>query len=172
MTNRTASTVSTLSPVSPVSPVQTSTASAVGGAGLGRRHFLVAGAGVAGACVLVACSPGAGSPEPTGGTGGSQATPGGPLVALADVPVGGAVSAKTGAGDDIVIAQPQEGTVVAFSAICTHQGCVVAPDGAELVCPCHGSVYEAATGANVSGPAPLPLPAFAVEVKDGQVVEA
>ena len=122
--------------------------------------------------MLVACSPGGGSPDPTGGTGGPQATPGGPLVALADVPVGGAVSAKSSAGDDIVIAQPQEGTVVAFSAICTHQGCVVAPDGNELVCPCHGSVYEAATGGNVSGPAPRPLPAFAVEVRDGQVVEA
>lgn len=139
---------------------------------LDRRGFLVAGVGVAGGCALVACSPGTGSEDPGGDTGGSTSTPGAALLALADVPVGGAVSAMSSAGDEIIVAQPQEGTAVAFSAICTHMGCVVAPDGAELRCPCHGSVFEIATGANVSGPAPRPLHVVAVEVKDGQVVEA
>ncbi|MCU1433146.1 MAG: Rieske (2Fe-2S) iron-sulfur domain protein [Actinotalea sp.] len=137
---------------------------------LDRRHFL-AGAAAVGVGVLAACSPRGTEQDDAADPAGASGTAGG-LVALADVPVGGAVSATTAAGDDIIVAQPQEGTVVAFSAICTHMGCTVAPDGAELVCPCHGSVYEAATGANVSGPAPEPLPSVSVEVRDGQVVEA
>lgn len=139
-----------------------------------RRTFIVGTASVAGVGVLAACGSGAGGgsagPSSSGGSGG--AGPGGALVAVADVPVGGAVSAKTSGGDNIVVAQPEDGTIVAFSAICTHMGCVVEPDGARLVCPCHGSVFDAATGDNVSGPAPTPLPEVAVTVKDGQVVEA
>ena len=72
----------------------------------------------------------------------------------------------------MIIAQPEAGTVVGFSAICTHMGCTVAPDGAQLTCPCHGSVFDAATGANVSGPASRPLDAFSVKVDGDQVVQA
>lgn len=52
--------------------------------------------------------------------------------------------------------------VIAHSAICTHQGCTVGESGKQLACPCHGSVFNAQTGAVVHGPAPLPLPAFKV----------
>ena len=148
----------------------------------GRRTFLVGAASVAGVGVLAACAPAAdeGSEDPAGAPGSTPSERAGdqaggqpvPLVAAADVPVGGAVSATTSGGDEIIVAQPEEGTFVAFSAICTHKGCVVEPDGAELACPCHGSVFEAATGRNVSGPAPTPLPSVAVTVEDGQVLEA
>jgi len=135
-----------------------------------RRSVLIGTAAAAGVGVLAACSPSGGSPS-----GGTTPPPGGStgsLVGLADVPVGGAVSATDAAGDPVIIAQPAAGTVVGFSAICTHMGCTVAPDGAQLKCPCHGSVYDAATGANVSGPAPRPLDAFNVKVAGDQVVEA
>ncbi len=135
---------------------------------LSRRSVLIGTAAVAGVGVLAACSPSGGSPSDTTAPGGSA----GGLVALADVPVGGAVSATDAAGDPVIIAQPEAGTVVGFSAICTHMGCTVAPDGAELKCPCHGSVFDAATGANVSGPAPRPLGAFSVKVDGDQVVQA
>lgn len=69
------------------------------------------------------------------------------------------------------MAQPTEGSAAAFSAICTHKGCTVAPEGEELKCPCHGSVHEAATGKNVGGPAPRPLDRMEVTVDEGgQVV--
>src|SRR5271169_1400947 len=35
------------------------------------------------------------------------------------------------------------GKIVVYSAICTHLGCVVAPSGTGLHCPCHGSDYSA-----------------------------
>ena len=75
------------------------------------------------------------------------------LAKVADIPVGGALSAKDADGKQILLTQPTAGTIVALSAICTHQGCTVAPDGDQLDCPCHGSVYDL-TGGNVSGPAP------------------
>lgn len=139
---------------------------------LTRRAFIAGTASVAGVGVLAACSTAAPSESGPSSDGAGEAGAAGALVATTDVPVGGAVLARTGAGDEIVVAQPEEGTFVAFSAVCTHQGCVVAPNGAELVCPCHGSVFEAATGGNVSGPAPSPLPSVAVTVQDGQVMEA
>jgi len=92
------------------------------------------------------------------------------LAKLADVPVGGAVSAKAADGSPIIIAQPTQGTAVAFSAKCTHKGCTVAPSGDKLNCPCHGSVFEALTGKNIGGPAPSPLVPVTVTVKGGDVV--
>ncbi len=148
-----------------------------------RRNVLVLGAAGAGALVLTACggsSPGSTTPSasgsasagpPTPSAGSSSGSPAGAaLVKLADVPVGGAVVVKAGDGGSIVVAQPVAGRAVAFSATCTHRGCTVAAKGAQLVCPCHGSVYEAATGTVVKGPAPRPLPPVTVRVQDGAVV--
>lgn len=129
-----------------------------------RRTVVVLGATAAGASLLAACSGGG-----SGGSAGSAAS-GGALVALADVPVGGAVAAKDASGAPVVVAQPTAGTAVAFSAICTHMGCQVAPAGNQLNCPCHGSQYDAATGAVLRGPAAKPLPPVAVHVANGQVV--
>lgn len=83
--------------------------------------------------------------------------------------MGSAVSAKIG-GRDAIVARPTSDTVAAFSAICTHKGCTVKPNGKELDCPCHGSKYAAATGKVLGGPAPAPLPPIPVHVKDGKVV--
>ena len=57
---------------------------------------------------------------------------------------------------DIVIREPN-GSLVAHSAVCTHAGCTVGYQGGQIVCPCHGAVYNAQTGAVISGPAPAPL---------------
>jgi len=91
-------------------------------------------------------------------------------VALSKVPVGGAVSAKSPDGKPVIVAQPSAGQVVAFSAKCTHMGCTVAPRGAKLQCPCHGSQFDALTGKVLHGPAQRPLAAFPVKVEGGTVV--
>jgi cytochrome b6-f complex iron-sulfur subunit len=133
---------------------------------LTRRTALAVAAGSATALGLAACG---GSSTTAGSSASTAPSAGGALANLADVPVGGAVSATSPDGKPLIIAQPTKGSVVGFSAICTHMGCTVAPAGKELDCPCHGSVYEAATGKNVSGPAPRPLAPFAVHL-DGDLV--
>lgn len=95
--------------------------------------------------------------------------PAGSIEQLSAVPVGGSMSAHIN-GQAACIAQPTPGTVVAFSATCTHLGCTVNGGGSTLHCPCHGSAFNAFTGAVVNGPASKPLPSIAVHVQDGYVV--
>lgn len=129
-----------------------------------RRHLLLGAGGASGALALAACS-GGGAPAAPPEAGES-------LADLADVPAGGALALTTSDGVPIVIAQPSAGEVVAFSAICTHQGCTVEVQDAVLRCPCHGSEFDALTGAVMHGPAEDPLPRVAVAVENGTVVTA
>jgi Rieske Fe-S protein len=66
--------------------------------------------------------------------------------------------------------------VVAYSAVCTHQGCPVnmwSKDRDALACSCHNSLFNPRNGAEViSGPAPRPLPALGLKVEDSAVVVA
>jgi cytochrome b6-f complex iron-sulfur subunit len=59
----------------------------------------------------------------------------------------------------------------AYSAICTHLGCIVTWDsGANLiVCPCHDGRFNPTTGGVVSGPPPAPLPSLDVVVEGNDV---
>ncbi|WP_434317325.1 ubiquinol-cytochrome c reductase iron-sulfur subunit [Leifsonia sp. P73] len=118
----------------------------------------------AGALLLAACTPqGSGASSGDGSGNGGSAT-----VALSSIPVGGAVSAQLGS-TPIVVSQPSAGSVVAFSAVCTHAGCTVAPQGKEFDCPCHGSRFDAATGDVINGPASTPLTKLTATVSAGKV---
>ncbi len=141
-----------------------------------RRSALGVGGGALGAAVIAACGGDSdGSGASSGGSGGSggSASPspkkGEQIAAVSDVPVGGSAEAEVG-GEMILLSQPKKGEIKAFSSVCTHQGCAVKPDGAELHCPCHNSVYDAATGEVVSGPAPEPLPSVPVTVNGNKIV--
>ena len=69
---------------------------------------------------------------------------------------------------DILIRQ-SDGSLTAFSAVCTHAGCTVGYQGGEIVCPCHGAVYSPQTGAVEGGPAPQGLTAKKVLEQGGQI---
>jgi thiosulfate dehydrogenase (quinone) large subunit len=82
-----------------------------------------------------------------------------------DVPVGGAASfTDPRTGDPSIVIQPTAGKYVAFDAVCPHARCTVQYDrsAALLVCPCHGSQFNAATGAVEVGPAATGLQPIAI----------
>lgn len=122
--------------------------------------------------------PAAGTGSSAAGTGssaagtGSSAGANGPgfLAKTTDIPVGGGLILTD---KKIVITQPQAGTFHAFTAICTHLGCIVnTVSGGTINCPCHGSKYSIVNGSVVNGPAPLPLAAVSITIQGTSIVQA
>ncbi len=87
---------------------------------------------------------------------------------LEDIPVWGAKKVTLGASALLVLRTPNE--VKAFSAVCTHLGCLVDWDTKKrsILCPCHAGTFDV-NGHVVSGPPPKPLPEHAVKVIDGKI---
>jgi Rieske Fe-S protein len=143
------------------------------------RRALLAGAGVTCAALLAGCAThdvsNGGSAPAAGGTAtsaGSSAPATGGSAALAttsEIPDGGG---KIIDGVNIVITQPQTGSFRAFTAICTHQGCIVNNvSNGTINCPCHGSKYSIKNGSVVHGPAPSPLAAIAIKVEGTSIFQ-
>jgi nitrite reductase/ring-hydroxylating ferredoxin subunit len=130
---------------------------------------------VAPGAVLAACSSDSdsgGSPSSPGGSTGGAAKPGGALAKVSDVPVGGGIMVDDG-GRKLLLVQPKAGTVKAFDPTCPHQGFTVKPpSGGTILCPGHGSTFDAASGALKTGPATKGLAEVAVKVSGGNVIAA
>lgn len=73
-------------------------------------------------------------------------------------------------GGKAVIVVRDRNEFVAYSAICTHLGCLVKWDGGkqEFLCPCHAAAFDKRGGV-ISGPPPGPLEAYDVKEVDGRV---
>ncbi|GAA3494241.1 Rieske (2Fe-2S) protein [Streptomyces prasinosporus] len=71
----------------------------------------------------------------------------------------------------VVVSRSEDGALKAYSSVCTHAGCPAnALKGTRLVCPCHGSEFDATTGKVLREPAVAPLKPLVVEVKDGTMI--
>ncbi|MBD0844554.1 Rieske (2Fe-2S) protein [Streptomyces sp. TRM68416] len=115
----------------------------------------VAGLGAA------ACSP--------GGTT-TDATPTAPvdLGAESEIAKG---SARLYRDHNVVVSRAEDGTLKAYSTICTHALCPINKlEGTKLVCPCHGSEFDATTGEVLQAPATVGLKELSVEAKGGRIV--
>ena len=68
-----------------------------------------------------------------------------------------------GEGKPVLLLSLGGGKFRAFSAICTHLGCIVKWDPAtrKILCPCHAGVFGP-DGRVESGPPPRPLPEYEV----------
>lgn len=66
--------------------------------------------------------------------------------------------------------------IVAYSAVCTHLGCIVSQwlaDQGQALCPCHGGIYDLKDGAKVvAGPPPRPVPQLPLGLEGGVLVAA
>ncbi|MER5761168.1 Rieske (2Fe-2S) protein [Streptomyces sp. NPDC002082] len=133
-----------------------------------RRTVLKGAAALAGAvgagAALTACST-----ESKSGNGG-PAVPAEPveLGAAAEVPVGGA---KLYREKKLIVSCQEAGQYKAFSAQCTHAGCVLDKIvKGEGNCPCHGSRFDVTTGKVLQGPATDPLPEVPVRAEGGKLI--
>ncbi|MEU7009576.1 Rieske (2Fe-2S) protein [Streptomyces sp. NPDC046332] len=89
------------------------------------------------------------------------------LTQKSDVPVGGGTIFKE---EKVVVTQPTADDFKAFSAICTHQGCIVAKvENGTIDCACHGSKFRITDGSVVTGPATRPLPAEEITVSGDSI---
>ena len=152
-------------------------------AGNVNRRQVLAGAAISGAAigatgVLAACGGSSGT-----ATASSAATvssdnfassaspapaPAGALGSVTDAPVG---SGFVAADAPVVVTQPSAGKFQAFSAICTHAGCLVSEVVSnQILCPCHGSVFSAEDGSVITGPATEPLAPVAIAVQGQSIV--
>ncbi|AWZ09613.1 MULTISPECIES: Rieske (2Fe-2S) protein [unclassified Streptomyces] len=130
-----------------------------------RRTVLAVGASALAGGVLTACGGAEEKPKAEGGSAPSGAASSSAssapdatkkaLLKSSDVPVGGGTVLKD---EKLVVTQPTAGSFRCFTAVCTHQGCLVnkVADGT-IDCPCHGSKFKVADGAVAHGPATKPL---------------
>jgi nitrite reductase/ring-hydroxylating ferredoxin subunit len=133
------------------------------------RRAVLRGAAVGGVALPLLAACGGGSDTSGGSSGGaSQGSGGGErTIATSDVPVGGG---KILTAQQVVVTQPTKGDFKAFTAICTHQGCLVTRvQGGEIICPCHGSQFSIKDGSPTSGPAQSALASKKVSVEGDQI---
>ena len=141
------------------------------------RRALLAGAGATCAAMLAGCSTQevnnagvtpAGSGTATSAAGSAPAAAA--LAATSQVPDGGGKIID--GGINVVITQPQSGSFKAFTAICTHEGCIVSNvSNGTINCPCHGSKFSIKDGSVVHGPATRPLAAIAIKVEGTSIFQ-
>jgi Rieske Fe-S protein len=148
-----------------------------------RRRALTGSAALAvGVPVLAACgsadataqSPATATEDPatpTPGNGTTSESGGGePLASTSDVPVGGCFVVT---GAKVVLTQPTEGDFKAFTAVCTHQGCLVeSSTEGEIPCPCHDSRFSLEDGSPQSGPATASLAPVEIALDGDSITRA
>jgi Rieske Fe-S protein len=73
--------------------------------------------------------------------------------------------------DPCLLIRTRDGKLLAYSQKCTHLSCAVVPrlDEGILHCPCHEGIFDLATGRNIAGPPPRPLPAIELEITGDEV---
>jgi len=74
-------------------------------------------------------------------------------------------------GKEILVARLGD-KYYALGNTCTHNGCRLSGgrirDG-RIRCPCHGSIFDPATGKVLQGPAEKPVPVYHIKVENGSI---
>ncbi len=71
----------------------------------------------------------------------------------------------------VILIRTPDDEIIAYSAVCTHLGCIVQyrEDKQLIWCACHNGLYDL-KGRNIAGPPPRPLPPYAVQIVDDEIV--
>ena len=95
------------------------------------------------------------------------------VASASSMPVGGSALFRYPTSDDpCILVRGQDGSLRAFSQVCTHLSCAVVyrAENDELFCPCHHGIFSARDGRPVAGPPVRRLPMIQVEVRGDDVV--
>lgn len=143
-----------------------------------RRTVMCASALLGSSALLTACGNGeSAAPNPSPGeipqpTGEAQN-----VLPIADLPEKAraqVVAKDPASGEEIgVLLYRQDAkTVLAYSSVCTHQGCAVSPKSSkdDFYCACHGSRFSPADGTATAGPAIDALPRYACQIEGKDIM--
>ena len=144
------------------------------------RRTIVCAAGLLGAAsALTACGDGhSEAPVNTPGPIPQTAGEGQAVLPASDLPVlsRAQVAAKnpsTGKDMGVLLFRKDEQTVLAYSSVCTHQGCAVgvkSPSKDDFYCACHGSHFEPEGGTATAGPAKAALTRYGCAIEGDDIV--
>ena len=93
------------------------------------------------------------------------------VVLMKDLEAGHMIGVEAG-GKEIVVVN-LEGTVYAIGNRCTHMGCKLSNGtlrGGNVTCPCHGSIFDVATGSVMKGPAKKPEPSYQTKIEGEHIL--
>jgi Rieske Fe-S protein len=87
-----------------------------------------------------------------------------------EIPVGAGKKVMVDESLTILVTHPKQDQFRAFSATCTHSGCIVSgvQDG-QIACGCHGARFNTDSGEPEQGPARSPLGKITVEVRGNEL---
>lgn len=136
------------------------------------RRALIAAAGTGTAALaLTAC---ASEPEVASTTPPSASVDQAPSETTGEFLLGPASEIMVGSGQKymldemltVLVTQPKAGDFRAFSATCTHAGCIVnGVQEGQIACGCHGARFDVESGAVLAGPARTALGKIKVELR-------
>jgi Rieske Fe-S protein len=96
-----------------------------------------------------------------------------PVARANDIAPGTSVLFRYPTDDDpCILVRDRDGTIDAYSQVCTHLSCAVVhrPDSHTLDCPCHKGSFSAADGLPIAGPPTRRLPRVRLERRGGDLV--
>jgi len=132
------------------------------------RRAAIGSMAAAGTLALAACSVEAETPSAA-----PSAAPviGEVLLGLAsEVPLGGGMKFKVDSTLTVLVTQTKAGNYKAFSATCTHAGCIVSGvENNEIACGCHGAKFDPESGMAIAGPARSALGKISLEIRGDEI---
>lgn len=92
------------------------------------------------------------------------------LANVDEIPVGTGKKVMVDESLTILVTHPKQDQYRAFSATCTHSGCIVSGvQEGQIACGCHGARFNTDSGEPEAGPAKSPLGKITLEVRGNEL---
>ena len=132
------------------------------------RRAAIGSMAAAGTIALASCSS---AEQSTPETTNPPAVTGEVLLGMvSEVPVGGGTKFAVDKTLTVLVTQTKAGNFKAFSATCTHAGCIVSGvENNEIACNCHGARFDPESGMAIAGPAKSALGKIVLDIRGEEI---